>query len=89
MDKIVITGIRAHGFHGVLPQEKAAELVGKFIPYVRLKMGQEDFMDKAKQCSLIAVDEIILCYSRSFDDDWYSQDQLQYWQEVKQEIEKL
>ena len=24
MDKIVITGIRAHGFHGVLPQEKVA-----------------------------------------------------------------
>ena len=64
------------------PKEKAKELCLKFST-------DECIMEDEKRCALIAVDEIILCYSRSFDDDWYSQDQLQYWQEVKQEIEKL
>jgi len=70
------------------PKEKAIELVNKFgkielgltekgEPYL---MAQESLRE-AKQCALIAVDEII-----SDNASIYSQ---QYWNEVKQEIEKL
>jgi hypothetical protein len=38
----------------------------------------------AKQCALIAVDEIIQTYHSPMDDV-----QIQEWQEVKQELEKL
>lgn len=62
------------------PKEKALELVEKF----RLKVldydgnGLNGF--KAKQCALIAVDEIIRVLQD--ESDWY-------WDEVKEEIEKL
>ena len=67
-------------------RDKADQLINSFIPHVRWKMGQADVKERAKQCALIAVEEILLSYSDSFDDDWYSQDQLQKWQEVKKEI---
>jgi hypothetical protein len=61
-------------------KEKAKELVDIFYNEVK-------YMERAKQCALIAVDEILnqcldyrdidLC--RSYN----------YWQEVKQEIKKL
>jgi len=64
------------------PKEKAKELVYKFYPSVQWKLGQEDCLDRAKKCALIAVDEII----QATIDDWSHSE---YWQEVKQEIEKL
>ncbi len=69
------------------PKEKAKELVDK--------MSYNDF-DKyhncsyyvAKNCALIAVNEII---NNSIE--WlgckYQDEEIKYWQEVKQEIEKL
>jgi hypothetical protein len=55
------------------PREKAVELVHKF--------GMENqYYERAKQCALIAVDEIIYAVEGKYD---------QYWIEVKQEIEKL
>ena len=57
------------------PKEKAKELVEKYdstLIYLESK-------SKAKQCALIAVDEIIKEVVLS----------TMYWQEVKQEIEKL
>jgi hypothetical protein len=66
------------------PKEKAIELIDKF----RLNVvdyegsGLNDF--KAKQCALIAVDEILQI---TWVDKFLTvQD---YWNEVKQEIEKL
>lgn len=61
-------------------QEKAEELIGKFIPHVRWKMGQEDFMDKAKQCAIITCDEVLgyMGADRGYE----------FWTEVKREIEK-
>lgn len=59
------------------PKEKAKEL---FDEYFKLTHPFYD-IDKAKQCALIAVDEI-LNGSRLF----YIED-YKYWQEVKQEIE--
>jgi hypothetical protein len=55
------------------PKEKAKELVNKFCA-TRL------YDEQAKQCALISVDEII----EECVWDW-----TEYWQEVKQEIEKL
>ena len=77
------------------PQEKADQLINSFIPHVRWKMGQEDIAQRAKQCALIAVDEII----RALWDFFYKNcdrrepaglaKEYEYWNEVKQEIEKL
>ena len=58
-------------------KEKALDLTMKFD-----KLGETD---NAKQCALIAVDEI-LSVVYIYND---TQVEYQYWQEVKQEIEKL
>jgi hypothetical protein len=61
------------------PKEKAAELIVNY----QLKCKSLNY-DEAKQCALIAVDEIkTLLYDA---DRMYQYD---YWYEVKQEIEKL
>jgi len=68
------------------PKEKAIELVEKF----RLKVldydgnGLNGF--KAKQCALIAVDEML---KPSFNGYVKMQSIKRYWEEVKSEIEKL
>jgi hypothetical protein len=73
------------------PKEIAIELVEKFTRsqyYGCLGCG-EDYDDKqesAKQCALIAVDEIIK-YSPNKPD--YESDPIEYFNKVKQEIEKL
>jgi hypothetical protein len=59
------------------PKYKAEILVDKFVKYTPADSELE--YPYAKQCALIAVDEII-------DKDGYNND---YWKEVKQEIEKL
>ena len=62
------------------PKEKAEELIDKMT----MEIGKFN----SKQCALIAVDEILL-------DDMYDmgeepfEKRIDYWQEVKQEIEKL
>ena len=66
------------------PKEKAKELVNKFYPNVQWKLGQEDCLDRAKVCALIAVDELI--YETQFEVPNIRQ---KYWINVKQEIEKL
>jgi hypothetical protein len=63
------------------PQEKAKELVYKFDDTMEFSTPQRF----AKQCSLIAVDEIIFVASKYND----TQAEVSYWQEVKQEIEQL
>ena len=63
------------------PKEKAEELVEKII-----KNGYVINRFNAKQCALIAVDEI----SKAVESDWSFMERKQkYWQEVKIEIEKL
>jgi len=68
------------------PKEKAQELVLKFkeLPQEGTMMCYLAF-EISKQCALIAVDEILKV--ASFYND--SQAEVTYWQEVKQEIEKL
>jgi hypothetical protein len=66
------------------PKEKAVELVDKFCKLTRWKMGQEDYIKRAKQCAIIAVDEIIkeLEYG-------VGKSATEWWHEVKKEIEAL
>ncbi len=66
------------------PKEKAIELLDKMYGY------ELDYMTEgqAKQCALIAVDEILDVINKNDVDIW-NIDILKYWREVKQEIEKL
>ena len=57
-------------------KEKAAELIVNY----QLKCKSLDYQ-QAKECALIAVDEILSAIGFSVMDE--------YWQEVKEEIEKL
>ncbi len=74
------------------PKEKAKELVDNFIDkmfHLRDGYNASEVFDAAKQCALIAVDEILklsyFTHEPSEDDDLYSN----YWKQVKQEIENL
>lgn len=64
------------------PKEKAEQLMNKFFNYCSYEWyeGEEGHKENMKQCALIAVDEII--EHCNYANKWY-------WQEVKQEIEKL
>jgi hypothetical protein len=64
------------------PKEKAEELVEKFMLWKFQKC--ELSKKQAKQCALIAVDELI--YETQFEVPNIRQ---KYWINVKQEIEKL
>ena len=79
------------------PQQKALELVDKYrelvisAPYVDSEDGSciaETWMltRSAKQCALIAVDEILNALSYKVSSNF---EEIQYYVEVKQEIEKL
>jgi hypothetical protein len=62
------------------PKEKAQYLFDIYTNYV----GEYDVDKHAKQCALIAVDEV-LSYSKAHGFIGLTE----YWEEVKQEIEKL
>ncbi len=71
------------------PKEKAEELFGKYAMYLRANlMYDEEANEDAKECALIAVDEIIASNPIAFDEDDNCIAK-QWWQEVKKEIEKL
>jgi hypothetical protein len=65
------------------PKEKADELVERFRMNVLDYEGCSINTHKAKQCALIAVDELVILGM------WTDESIGKYWQEVKQEIEKL
>ena len=69
------------------PKEKAEELVDKYIYKQVMCYGSADF-DLIKEFALIAVEEIldIDCYDMSEEP---FNNHIEYWQEVKNEIEKL
>ena len=85
-------------------KEKAKELVNKYYGLVISAPYQDSedgycvaetymLMRSAKQCALIAVDEIIDTYTQEKNNGYIFYRVLDkiilYWQEVKQEIEKL
>ena len=75
------------------PKDKAEELVKKMYS-VHSNSASDITFNFAKQCALVAVDEVInsapfFCYDD--EDNFYRSviDAKQYWEQVKQEIEKL
>ena len=82
------------------PKEKAKELVDKFYQlfpldrHVTVTEGdlswEYNSWQQSKQCALIAVDEVLEELDHlPFDDQYFGTSKMKYWQEVKQEIEKL
>lgn len=70
------------------PKEKAEELIQK---YLKMNDGLiEEFIpipkEGAKQCALIAVDEIIEALNCN---QWQNQTMIDWYNKVKEEIEKL
>jgi len=65
------------------PKEKASELVLKMRKKFRIHSAVNHH-GVSKKCALIAVDEIIDTYHSPMDDE-----QIEYWQEVKEEVKKL
>jgi hypothetical protein len=68
-------------------KDKAKELFDKYAMYLRSNlMYDEEAREDAKVCALIAVDEIL-------DDDGMEEEhfekRINYWEEVKHEIENL
>ena len=68
------------------PKLKAKELMLRYYVY-NLDNGEQWYVANkfAKHCALIAVDELI--EEAYFTDGYY--DRQEYWEEVKNEIEKL
>jgi len=67
-------------------KEKAKELFNKYCYAIRTEETDSGYFTNviyAKQCALLAVDEMLNSMSIQ------STDEYQYWNEVKQEIEKL
>jgi len=70
------------------PKEKAIDLFVKNFELIPDYIKQIDAKHIAKYCALIAVDEIIYNISGLEDSVWYN-NASGFWEEVKQEIEKL
>lgn len=70
------------------PKEKADELCKKMLYQIEWNAQPSTVKEVAKQCALIAVDEIL-------NDDVYDMSEeifemrIIYWEEVKQEIQNL
>jgi hypothetical protein len=68
------------------PKEKAKELVDKYSVYT----SGWNYDELAKQCALIAVDEILWEIIKYADNSKeYVTENAKFWQEVKTEIQKL
>ena len=68
------------------PKERAEELFDKMFKKIYNKNMYDDLYT-AQQCALIAVDEIL--FALKYDMNQPTSASIRYWQEVKQEIEKL
>jgi len=72
------------------PKEKAIELVEQFMEHTvewdKIKEVALDSEYHAKQCALIAVEEVIEALDVNY---WQNADLIIYWNEVKQEINEL
>ena len=71
------------------PKEKAQELYCKYTDALNIRDLQATANPFAKQCVLIAIDEILSDYKNYLMHENTEYKGLMYWQEVKQEIEKL
>jgi hypothetical protein len=67
------------------PKEKAEELYRKYWVYFTYEQSVNSIFKHAKECALIAVNEIL-------NNDGFTKFDIyltEFWQEVKQELEKL
>ena len=72
----------------MIPKKKAEELFNKYCIYLRAGLLYDDeAREDAKECALIAVDEIMKAVGWKKMKLWVDRDN--YWEEVKQEIEKI
>jgi CBS-domain-containing membrane protein len=75
------------------PKEKAVELVEMFMNIKKQKLADYSiiYYPTAKQCALIAVNEIIYNNLMEYPQHSmiYTPHKNDYWQQVKQEIEQL
>lgn len=96
IEKLMYNGLEKRNKMILAPKEKANELVTmhhNLIQDIGGELGQEILVTiLAKQCALIGVDEILKALqvppienkgSKLYDS------QIEYWQEVKEEIEKI
>jgi hypothetical protein len=68
------------------PQEKAEELVNKYLTMENtLNIIDLPYLKMSKQCALIAVDELIKNNNKLEGNIF----EVMFWKEVKEEIEKL
>jgi hypothetical protein len=66
------------------PKDKAKELFDKFMKPVDGLHKYPMCFDTAKQCALIAVDEVI---EALHENHWQNRLIIDYWEEVKHELE--
>ena len=71
------------------PQEKAKELFNKYADNFNFDDTYRSYRQQAKQCALIAVQYIITANPHSNPLNTEVHSTMRFWQEVKQEIEKL
>ena len=73
------------------PKEKAEQLVESFMNIKQQKLTDYSriYHSTAKQCALIAVDEMLKEIDVFFLERYNATDRFYYWQEIKNEIEKL
>lgn len=73
------------------PKEKANELVDNY--WLMDKINPSLSKEQAKKCALIAVDEILQIFNNEWTKlDFWTEEingTINFWQEVKKEIEKL
>ena len=70
------------------PKEKAEELIINFFRIQDDVINHETTWHEAKQCALIAVDEHISEHTFKNPIKW-NIERINYWKQVKQEIENL
>jgi hypothetical protein len=73
------------------PEEKAEELYSKYYNRIEHSLSEDVSgfeKDIVKHCALIAIDEIIVSFTAMSYGLLYL-GQINYWEEVKQEIEKI
>lgn len=82
--------IESGNYHS--PKEKAYELFNKYLSILG-NIEKKDWVyfhgEQAKQCALIAVEEILNSIQVKITDKYLELGFINYWQQVKQEIEKI
>ena len=71
------------------PKEKARQLFDKYNSFDFNTIVNQTHRRYAKQCALIAVDEIIETLNKEVYPRFQYDDTFEYWENVKNEIESL